>query len=315
MRACIIAVILLSQLANLDGQPRGPLGPAAYPPDLLPAHREVAYASASASQRLDLFLPPGEGPFPLVLNLHGGAFRFGSKEMLDAPIARALLAAGYAVASVNYRLSGEARFPAAIQDVKAAVRHLRAHAGEYQLDGRVVAFGQSAGGNLASLLGASGGEERFEDASLGNSGVSSRVQGVIDWFGPTDFLQMDRQAAEQGCPASSQSHGTAQSPESRYLGAPVAEVPDLAKLANPITFITADDPPFLIQKGTKDCMVPVGQSRLLAEALRAAKVPVELDLLENAGHGDTGTGAPRFLSEANIERVVRFVAKTMPLQD
>ena len=290
---------------------RAQFGTASYPADMQPTHSNLAYAGLSKSQVLDLFLPPGDGPFPVVLNIHGGAFRMGSKEMLDAPVAKALLAEGIAVASMNYRLSGEARFPAAVQDAKAAVRFLRARRNDFRLNGRIVAFGQSAGGNLASLLGTSGGIPLFEDPALGNPETSSRVQGVIDWFGPTDFLQMDAQAKAQECPERSQSHGAADSPESQYLGAPIAEVPELVRQANPITYVSADDPPFLLQKGTDDCVVPFGQSELLAEALTKGGVTVRFDRLQGAGHGDFGGGPPRFLSEENIRLLVDFSRNTL----
>lgn len=274
---------------------------------LKPSHGDLAYAPLSKAQVLDLYLPAGEGPFPLVINIHGGAFMLGGKEMLDGAVARAFLDAGFAVASVDYRLSGEAKFPAAVQDVKAAVRFLRANAGKYRLDGgRFLAFGQSAGGNLASLLGTSGGEAMFEDAALGNAGVSSRVQAVIDWFGPTDFATMDEQAREQGCLESAQRHGEFHSPESRYLGAPLAEVPELVRRANPASYASEDDPPFLLQKGERDCMVPVGQSRLLHDALKAAGVAAELEIILGAGHGDMGSSVPRFLAEENVARLVAF---------
>jgi acetyl esterase/lipase len=274
---------------------------------LKPSHGDLAYAPLSKAQVLDLYLPAGEGHFPLVINIHGGAFMLGGKEMLDGAVARAFLDAGFAVASVDYRLSGEAKFPAAVQDVKAAVRFLRANAGKYRLDGgRFLAFGQSAGGNLASLLGTSGGEAMFEDAALGNAGVSSRVQAVIDWFGPTDFAKMDEQAREQGCLESAQRHGEFHSPESRYLGAPLAEVPELVRRANPASYASEDDPPFLLQKGERDCMVPVGQSRLLHDALKAAGVAAELEIILGAGHGDMGSSVPRFLAEENVARLVAF---------
>jgi acetyl esterase/lipase len=272
----------------------------------LPAadHADIAYAPLSPSQTLDLYLPEGPGPFPLVINIHGGGFAMGSKAMLDAPIAEALLAKGIAVATIDYRLSGEARFPAAIEDAKAAVRFLRANAARYRLNpDRFLAFGQSAGGNLASLVGTTGNAAVFDNPALGNPGVSSRVSAVIDWFGPSDFLQMDPQASRQGCPPD---HTAADSPESTYLGAPIATVPDKVKAANPITYIDAADPPFLLQKGSEDCLVPVGQSEVLAQALKQAGVPVTYEVLEGAGHGDMGLWTPVFLSDANVARVVAF---------
>lgn len=287
-------------------------GPRGYPANFKPTHADLAYAEISPAQKLDLFLPEGTGPFPLVINIHGGAFRFGGKEMLDVPIAQALLKEGIAVASINYRLSGEAKFPAAVLDAKTAVRFLRANAGKFRLDaGKFIAFGQSAGGNLASILGTSGGVAEFDDAALGHAAVSSKVQGVIDWFGPTDFAKMDAQAEEQGCPESARQHGKADSPEGLYLGGMPKDLPELSAKANPITYITPDDPPFLLQKGERDCVVPVGQSRILFEALKAGGVKAELDILKDAGHGDMGSPVPKFLSEENIQRVVAFVKSTI----
>lgn len=286
-------------------------GKFSYPADLTPSHADVPYANTSPSQTLDVFTPQGAGPFPVVLNIHGGAFKMGSKEMLDAPVARGLLKAGVAVVSVNYRLSGEARFPAAVQDVKAAVRFLRANASTYRINPNgIVAFGQSAGGNLASMLGASAQVAEFDDPKLGNPAVSSQVQGVIDWFGPSDFLQMDAQAQAQGCGARDATHGLADSPESLYLGATIATVPHLAAKSNPITYLSAAAPPYLLQKGSLDCTVPVGQSTLLFQALQAKKVPSELVMLDGAGHGDRGqTG--QFTNEANVARVVAFVLRAV----
>ncbi|MCX9157874.1 alpha/beta hydrolase [Niveibacterium sp. 24ML] len=271
------------------------------------SYTNLAYAGSSAAQKLDLHVPAGTGPFPLVINIHGGAFMMGDKGMLDTPVKDALLAAGYAVATINYRLSGEAIFPAAVLDAKAAVRFLRASATTYRLDpARFAAFGQSAGGNLASMLGTTGDQAEFDDASLGNASVSSRVQAVIDWFGPTDFLQMDRQAASQGCGTSDQTHDLASSPESRYLGAAIQTVPGLAARANPISYISADDPPFLLQKGALDCTVPYGQSGLLADALRAAGRSVRFDTLAGTGHGGSA-----FTSTANIQVLLDFLGTAL----
>ena len=201
-----------------------------------PTVKDVAYASASPTQKLDLYLPEGSGPFPLIINVHGGAFKMGDKS--NPAGADEFLANGYAVASVDYRLSGEALAPAQIQDVKAAVRWLRANASKYNLDPqKFAAFGQSAGGNLVALLGTSCGAAALEGAELGNADQSSCVQAVVDWFGPTDFLQMDQQFAGTSCPAT---HDAADSPESLVVGAPIQTVPDKVQLVNPITYVTAD---------------------------------------------------------------------------
>jgi acetyl esterase/lipase len=272
-----------------------------------PTYQDVAYTPTAGTQKLNLYLPAGDGPFPVVVNIHGGGFKFGDRSMVGAVVGQALLDGGYAIASVDYRLSGEATFPAAVQDVKAAVRFLRANAAQYKLNpDQIVAFGFSAGGNLASMVGTTGDVAEFDDPALGNEGVSSRVQAVIDWFGPTDFGQMDEQAKAQGCGTSDQTHSAASSFESLYLGATVAESPELVQKANPISYITADDPPFLLQKGDQDCTVPVGQSQLLADALKAAGIDVRFDLLKGVGHGDSGSTLV-FESAENVQVVLAFL--------
>ncbi len=276
-----------------------------------PAFANVVYASTSATQKLDIYLPQGSGPFPVVVNIHAGGFTFMDKSAIPGTIGQALLDAGYAVVGIDYRLSGEAAFPAAVLDVRAAIRFLRANATQYQLDpNRMAAFGQSAGGNLAAMLGTTGTSTTFDDASLGNARVSSAVQVVVTWFGPTDFGQMDAQAKAQGCAASDQTHSEASSFESAYLGAPVASAPDRVAKANPITYIAGQSaagiPPFLVQKGDQDCTVAIANTKMLADALQAAGATVEYDLLAGAGHGDTGS-TPVFEGTANIQRVITFL--------
>jgi acetyl esterase/lipase len=216
--------------------------------------------------------------------------------MLDAPVAQAPLARGIAVASINYRLSSEAKFPAALDDARLAVRFLRANASEYRLDpARVLVFGQSAGGNLASMLG------------LTLVGDEALV-GVVDWFGPADFASLDADAKAQGCPAD---HGAADSPESAYLGKPVGDAPELANAASPLQHIHAAAPPFLLQKGAQDCLIPVAQSQKFQAALREAGVEAALDILPGAGHGDMGLSKPVFASPSNVERVLVFMAEKL----
>jgi acetyl esterase/lipase len=271
-----------------------------------PRYGDLAYASVSEAQKLDLYLPNGNGPFPLVLMVHGGAFMFGDKA--DPPSLAgtdALLEHGFAVANLNYRLSGEARAPAQIQDVKAAVRWLRAHAKEYNLNpDKFGAWGASAGANLVALLGTASGIPALEGAELGSPAVSSRVQAVVDWFGPTDFLQMDRQLIELGFPPS---HDDPDSPESLLIGAPIQTRPDLVKAVNPITYLTSAAAPFLIEHGKCDSTVPYLQSKIFAEALAnvAGAGRVKFIPLEGAMHG----GGPQFWDPANVELVLGFLDK------
>jgi acetyl esterase/lipase len=278
---------------------------------LTPTYADMAYADTSATQKLDLYLPPGEGPFPVVVNIHGGGFKLGDKSMLDAKLGQTLLDNGYAIASIDYRLSGESIFPAAVLDVKAAVRFLRANAEIYNLDAnRIAAFGQSAGGNLASMLGTSGDVAEFDDASLGHAETSSRVQAVINWFGPNDFAQMDVQAKAQGCASSDQTHNAADSFESLYLGDSVPNTPELVAQANPMTYISPDDPPQFIQKGDADCTVAIENTKMLADALAEAGLEVEYELLVGVGHGD-GWFTKVFQTDENIQKVLTFLEQNL----
>jgi acetyl esterase/lipase len=297
--------------------PGAPPGGAGGPPKVITATlTNIAYAGTSGTQVLDLYLPEGDGPFPVVVNIHPGGFFSGDKDMVPGSTGKALLQAGYAIASINYRLSGEATFPAAVLDAKAAVRFLRANAAKYNLNpDKIAAFGQSAGGNIASMLGTAGDVAEFDDPSLGNAGVSSRVQAVINWFGPNDFSQMDAQAKAQGCAASDQTHSAADSFESKYLGTAVSGAPELVQKANPITYISKDDPAFLVQKGDQDCTIAIENTKMLADALSAAGLDVHYDLLKGVGHGDGfGTTAPVFESESNIQAVVNFLNTKLGIQ-
>jgi acetyl esterase/lipase len=224
---------------------------------------------------LDLYLPPGDGPHPLVVWVHGGGWRRGSKAN---PQAVWLTGHGYAVASIAYRLSDVAKFPAQIEDAKSAVRFLRANARNYGIDAEHIgAWGASAGGHLVALLGVTGDLPFFEPRP-GARAVSSRVQAVVDYFGPTDLLAMSRFP-------SSIPHDAPDSPESLLIGGPIQEHKEKTVRANPIRYVTADDAPFLIVHGDKDMSVPLNQSELLYAALRKAGVPAQLRVLKDAGHG------------------------------
>jgi acetyl esterase/lipase len=246
--------------------------------------------SDSPAQTLDLYLPKRTGkPVPLVIDIHGGAFVEGGKSE-DRGRIDALVGRGYAVASLNYRLSAEAPFPAGVKDVKAAVRWLRATSARYGIDPTAfAAWGDSAGGYFATMLGTTSRQRTgFDDPALGNAGVSSAVQAVIAFYAPIDFATMDAQAADPGgCPQGPQVHDEAGSPESRWLGAALPSVPAKVKAASPLTYLKAapTPPPFFLAHGRQDCNVPHGQSLQLVKALKAKKVPAALTLLDDAGHG------------------------------
>lgn len=265
---------------------------------------DLAYANQSDAQKLDIYLPnEGTGPFPVIISVHGGAFMMGDKADGQLTPMLAGLDRGYAVVGVNYRLSGESVAPAAINDVKAAVRYVRANAEKYNLDpDRIAAWGGSAGGNLVSLAGTSGGVKALSDPALGNSEVSDEIQAVVDWFGPIDFGAMDEQFTASGTgPAN---HDAADSPESKYLGAALNTVPAKVKEADPTTYITADDPPFLIQHGTNDANVPVEQSKDFSAALikTLGAEQVTLRLLDGASHADAA-----FTTDENVKLVLDWL--------
>lgn len=257
---------------------------------------DLPYGRQSPAQKLDIYLPDtGKGPFPVIVAIHGGGFMMGDKAdgQLNAPLTG--IKRGYAVVSINYRMSGEAIFPAATDDVQAAIRFLRINAGRYQLDTkRFATWGGSAGGNLAAWAGAAGRDE------------NDRVQAVIDWFGPIDFLTMDEQFAASGI--GRPDHSAQGSPESRYLGQAINKVPDLVKAANPASHLTTNSPPFFIQHGSKDPLVPTQQSIQFAEAIRRIGGPerVSLEIIEGAGHG-----GPQFETPQNLEKVFQFLERAL----
>ncbi len=218
--------------------------------------------------------PPAE-PMPVVVYVYGGAWRGGTREAGVRPLLP-FARKGYFGASIEYRLSQEAKFPAQIEDCKCAIRFLREKAKEYSIDpARIGVWGPSAGGHLAALLGTSGDAKELE-GSGGWPGRSSRVQAVVDWFGPTDFLKMGQGRLD---------HDAAGSPESLLVGGAIQENKEKCSKANPITYVSKDAPPFLIMHGDKDDTVPINQSELLHEALKKAGVDSTFEVVKGAGHG------------------------------
>ena len=190
------------------------------------------------------------------------------------------MAKGYAVASINYRFSQHAVFPAQIEDCKAAIRWLRANAAKYHLDpDHIGVWGASAGGHLVALLGTTGGVKDLEGQG-GNLDQSSRVQCVVDWFGPTELTTMGEQGDKPG------------SPVALLIGGPAPENKQKARKASPLTYVSKDAAPFLIMHGDKDNVVPLRQSELLAEALKKAGVEVTLQVVKGNGHGGPGFNSP-----------------------
>jgi acetyl esterase/lipase len=295
-----LAVALLVGLSVQADAPKNPPEKKTPPvPEGVKVERDLEYGPHGERNKLDLYLPEKEvdHPLPLVIWIHGGGWEAGNK---DNPLGLGLLKKGYALASINYRLSQTAKFPAQIEDCKAAVRYLRANAKKYNLDAdHIGVFGASAGGHLVALLGTTGDVKELEgDGS--NKEVSSRVQAVVDFFGPTDMLKMKAQAdANSVLDADS-----ATSAVGKLFGGPVQEHKELAEKANPIHYITKDAAPFLIMHGDKDNLVPLAQSRILDEALKKAGVESTLVVIEGDGHG-----GPGFAAKENLEKILDFLDK------
>jgi acetyl esterase/lipase len=245
------------------------------------ALRDVSYAEPiGAAHLLDLYLPhDGDAPLPLVIWSGGSAWMRDDGKETAGPVAAHFCAHGYGVAGVGVRSSSQARFPAQLDDAKAAVRWLRTHAAEYGLDpGRIAFMGNSSGGWVATMV-----------ALTAEPAAPDRVQAAVDFFGPTDFLQMDAHMVDgceqfrallgiPGC------HDDPDSPESRLIGGPIEEHPEACARANPISYATPAAPPFLILHGQADPYVPHHQSELLFAALSAAGTAATFYSMPGMGH-------------------------------
>ncbi len=230
------------------------------------------------SHQLDLVVPTDPaGPRPLIVWIHGGAWIQGDKAACPGAM---LVKAGYAVASINYRFSQDAPFPAQLYDCKAAIRWLRAHAAQFNLDGnRIGVWGQSAGGHLVALLGTTCGVKELE-GDLGNPGVSSCVQAVCDWCGPTDLVSVE----EQSGPQFALNFRDPDAPQFRLIGGRMAGYKEKLLAASPIKYVGKGNVPFLILHGDKDDVVPFSQSGEFYRALKEAGVDATFITVKGAGH-------------------------------
>lgn len=305
---------------------------------LAPTHPALPYATVGGRPLLlDLYVPAiRNSPRPTLVWVHGGAWSAGTRA---APaFATALLDRGIAVASIDYRLTSQAgqfgsegvTFPAQIHDVKGAIRFLRANAAAYNLDpARFALWGSSAGGHLVALAGTAGNAPEIEGAIGGSTQVSSRVQAVVDYYGPTDLLQMQPDVTTP--PGSGFDHDLASSPESRLIGfsasdegigvlranatnpnAPFPTWLRLARQASPLAWVDAADPPFLIVHGTADATVPFRQSERLRDALTAIGRPPQFIAVAGGGHGGFAADVQR---QAQDFIVAQLTAATVPVGD
>jgi acetyl esterase/lipase len=291
------SVILLLWTCLLIGvasaQETQPAEPVLHDSEGVLAYKDLSYVpNGHAQQKLDLYVPQSsEKPLPLIVWIHGGGWKGGSKDQCPPLL---WSGKGFVIASINYRLSQDAKFPAQIKDCKAAIRWLRNQAKKYKIDpDQVVAWGGSAGGHLASLVGTARDVTEWEQ---GHGLGSSQVQAVIDWYGRADLTPVSIDPA------------LADSPSASLLGGSGREVGELAREASPLTHVSKDDPPFLIMHGDLDDVVPVQQSQTFAEALRKAGVKVNLVVLKGAGHG-----GPDFMRADQVRVIDSFLSRSLPV--
>lgn len=257
-----------------------------------PQHRDLVYAEVGDRKLvLDLYMTASDNP-PLIVWIHGGAWHSGSKE--NPPLG--LLEHGYALASVDYRLSVEAPFPAQMHDIKASIRFLRAQADQYGYQShKIYIWGSSAGGHLVALTGVTNGVEALEGKLGKHMDQSSDIQGVINFFGPTNFLTILSQSTPHGLSVRAPALAL-------LLGKPLDQAEDLARLASPVFHVGAGDPPMMIVHGDQDVQVPVNQALELHAAYQKAGLSSTLEILPGAGHG-----SPDYFQPTFIEKVATFL--------
>ncbi len=279
------ALLAQALVVHAENPPQAKLPPG------IKVERDISYIpDGDAAQKLDLYLPEkaADHPMPLIVHIHGGGWRGGSK--YPCPVVP-MVNKGYAVASVEYRFSQKAIFPAQIQDCQAAIRWLRAHSKEYNFDTtKVGVVGASAGGHLSALVGTSGGKKAFATIG-GNDDQSDKVQAVCDYYGPADFTTVVQQADADKNARSIFKFNTPTDPYSLLTG---ANLDDKAKseAVSPVHYVSKDNPPFLILHGTHDTLVPYAQSQELTAALKEKGVEAWLQTIPGGGHGAPGFNKP-----------------------
>ena len=261
---------------------------------------DIEFAAVDGERLLlDLYLPKDVEIPPLVVWIHGGGWRAGSRKRLHL---QEVSNHGYAMASISYRFTEQAIFPAQIHDCKAAIRWLRANADKYGYDADWIAVaGSSAGGHLALLVGVSGDVKDLEGKVGGNLDQSSRVQAIIDYFGPSDFVLRGKTQPERAYTETSGSFALLGGKRNGKV------IPELEIKASPAQYVSSDDPPLLIFQGAKDKTVLPDQSERIVELYKRAKLPAKLVILEKAGHGGR-----QFYTGTHLQTALDFLGTHRP---
>lgn len=256
--------------------------------------RAIAFATVAGHElRLDLYRPDGAAPVGLIVWVHGGAWRAGSRASVDL---KGMTKRGWAVASVDYRLSTEARFPAQIFDIKAALRFLRSHAAEYGYPAApFVIAGSSAGGHLAALVGVTNGERALEGDEGADLHASSAVQGIVDLYGASNLTTILAQSTPHGLSVRKPALDL-------LLGGQPDAVPELARQASPVFHVDASDPPLLLLHGDQDPQMPISQAHELQGAYERFGRPVQFVVMHGSGHG-----GPAFTTDRSLDLIDRFL--------
>lgn len=259
--------------------------------------KDIVYATVDGKAlALDLYMPAGKNSPSLIVWVHGGAWYLYDKKQYP----KALVESGFALASLDFRQSTEARFPAQVYDIKAAIRFLRANGKKfgYRTD-RIAIAGASSGGHLAAVVGVTNGVKEFEGALGDHLNESSNVQAILDYFGASDLTTILAQSTPYGL-------GVRKPALDKLLGGQPEAVPELAKLASPVFYVDRNDPPLLLLHGDHDPQMPINQSHELQGAYEKLGLDAELDVVHGAGHA-----GPMFYEQPHLQKAVDFLHKTL----
>lgn len=309
LASALAAVTLFVCAPVSSAQQRRPQGL----PDSIQLQADIPYAGTdNAKQKLNLLLPQQRAstrPLPVIVYIHGGAWRAGDRRAGHRRVASYVTSGQYAGVSVGYRLTDEAIWPAQIHDCKAAIRWVRANAKQYNLNpDKIGVMGDSAGGQLVAMLGTSGGVKALEGTLGDHLTTSSKVQCVVDNFGPADLAAMKDYPSRMD-------HDRADSPEGKLVGGQVSANHQAAASASPISYVSKEDPPFLIIHGTDDMLVPYNQSVRLAKALKGVGAKCNFTTVTEGGHGGFRNPAVRQRERQFFDKHLRGVERDVPDSD